>query len=111
MLTEDEWREIKRLRAEGLGVSAIARRLERSRGTVRKWLGSSEPPRYAPRPPRPGILAPYEDHLRARMRDVPKPTAVRLLEELRDMANTGGYTTVKRFLRGERGPRARRRGT
>lgn len=111
MLTEDEWREIKRLRTAALGISAIARRLGRSRTTVRKWLGSSEPPRYAPRPPRTSILAPYKDHLRARIGDVPEPTTVRLLGEIRGMGYTGGYTTVKRFLRGERGPRTRRRRT
>jgi transposase len=43
----EDWAEIRRLhRAEGMGIKAIARRLNLARNTVRDALRSDEPPRY-----------------------------------------------------------------
>jgi IS30 family transposase len=47
VINVDDWAEIRRLhRAEGMGIKAIARRLGRSRNTVRAALRSEVPPRY-----------------------------------------------------------------
>lgn len=43
----EDWAEIRRLhRAEGMAIRAIARRLGISKNTVKKALGSHEPPKY-----------------------------------------------------------------
>ena len=47
MIEVDDWAEIRRLhRAEGMGIKAIARRMGRSRNTVRAALRGDSPPRY-----------------------------------------------------------------
>ena len=47
----ENWAEIRRLhRGEGMPIKAIARRLGISRNTVKRALGSDEPPRYERHP-------------------------------------------------------------
>src|SRR5215471_19425879 len=88
------------LHRQGVSVSAIARRAGLDRKTVRKYLERGlEPPAYGPRPPRETKLAPFERYLRERVAAFPELTASRLLREIRDLGFTGGYTTVKDFLR------------
>lgn len=49
MYREAEWREVHRLRAEGMSKSRIARRLGMSRNTVYRLLSLHEPPTFAGR--------------------------------------------------------------
>ena len=54
------------LHRQGLGVSAIARRVGIDRKTVRKYIERGlEPPAYGPRKPRPRQLEPFEAYLRS----------------------------------------------
>ena len=88
------------LARQGLSVTAIARRTGLDRKTVRKYVARGlEPPAYAPRPPRPGLLQPFEAYLRERVERFPDLTGQRLWRELRDLGFTGGYTIVTDFLR------------
>lgn len=88
------------LARQGLSVTAIARRTGLDRKTVRKYIARGlEPPAYTPRPPRPGLLQPFEAYLRERVERFPELTGQRLWRELRDLGFTGGYTIVTDFLR------------
>jgi transposase len=78
------------LHRQGLGVSAIARRVGIDRKTVRK---------YGPRKPRPRRLEPFEAYLRQRVVAYPSLTGSRLLREIREQGYDGGYTAVTDFLR------------
>jgi transposase len=88
------------LARQGLSVTAIARRTGFDRKTVRRYIARGlEPPAYTPRPPRPGLLQPFDAYLRERVERFPDLTGRRLLRELRDLGFTGGYTIVTDLLR------------
>jgi transposase len=88
------------LHRQGLGVSAIARRVGIDRKTVRKYIERGlEPPSYGPRQPRARRREPFEAYLRQRIAAYPGLTASRLLREIREHGYTGGYTAVTDFLR------------
>ncbi len=85
---------------QGLSVSAIARQCGADRKTIRKYIARGlEAPAYAKRDRRPTVIDGYADYLRERVRAYPGLTAKRLLRELKDVGFTGGYTSVKVFLR------------
>ena len=91
---------ILELHRQGLTVSAIARRLDMDRKTVRRYIERGlEPPTYGPRPPQPRSTDPFLPYLRERLTAYPGLTAVRLWRELRDRGYGGGYTAVKRTVR------------
>jgi transposase len=88
------------LHRQGLGVTAIARRVGIDRKTVRKYIERGlEPPAYGPRQPRRRRLEPFEAYLRQRVVAYPGLTASRLLREIREHGYGGGYTAVTDFLR------------
>jgi len=77
------------LHQQGLGVSAIARRVGIDRKTVRKYIERGlEPPAYGPRTPRPRRLEPFEAYLRQRVVAYPSLTGSRLLREIASRAMT-----------------------
>jgi transposase len=78
-------------------IRAIARELDLSRNTVRKYLRAPGVPRYTPRPPRPSKLDAYRDHIRQRLA-AGVENAVVLLRELRGQGYTGSYTILKSYL-------------
>jgi transposase len=88
------------LHRQGLSVSAIARRLDLDRKTVRKYIARGlEPPSYGPRAPRPQKVDAYLPFLRDRLRAFPQLTATRLLREIRPLGFSGSYSTVKTAIR------------
>jgi transposase len=88
------------LHRQGLGVSAIARRVGIDRKTVRKYIERGlEPPAYGPRKPRPRRLEPFEAYLCQRVVAYPGLTGSRLLREIREQGYDGGYSAVTDFLR------------
>src|SRR5271156_6114820 len=87
------------LHRQGLGVSAIARRVGIDRKTVRKYIERGlEPPSYGPRQPRARRREPFEAYLRQRIAAYPGLTASRLLREIREH----GYTAVTEGFRWSR---------
>ena len=93
------------LHQQGYSVSAIARRLNLDRKTVRKYIARGvEPPIYGPRAPRPQIIDPYVEFLRDRLRAFPQLTAIRLLREIQPLGFTGCYGVVKDAVRELRPP-------
>jgi len=49
MITMYKWQQIKALRGKGMGIKSIAKRLNVSRNTVRKYLRGSGPPHFKAR--------------------------------------------------------------
>lgn len=99
MVTRDLWDEIRRLHeADGLSVSALARRFELDRKTVRRCLRDTAWQPYQRAVRRDTLLAPHEAFLRARAPEVGYSAQI-LFQELRARRGyTGGYDTVKRFI-------------
>jgi transposase len=56
MLQKKQWMQIHVLKAQGLSLREIARRLGVSRNTVTRYLASQDVPRYKQREPRPTKL-------------------------------------------------------
>jgi transposase len=109
MLRGGNVERIRELRESGLTVSEIARQTGCDRKTVRKYLDSTEVPRYGPRkpgdaPPREprwaklGAFHAYLDH---RM-DEGVWSATVLFRELKERGYDGGYTRVKDYVRPKR---------
>jgi transposase len=91
------------LHRQGFSITAIARRLDLDRKTVRKYIARGlEPPVYGPRAPRPQKIDPYVEFLRDRLRAFPQLTASRLLREIQPLGFSGTYSTVKEAVRGLR---------
>ncbi len=103
MINLGELMMILELHRQGLKVSAIARQVGIDRKTVRRYIARGlEPPAYGPRPPRPKGTDPFLPYLRERLAAYPGLSAVRLWRELRERGYGGGYTAVKRAVRGVR---------
>jgi len=103
VLTAGELFMILDLHRQGLSVSAIARRLDLDRKTVRKYIARGlEPPLYGPRSPRPQVVDPYLEFLRDRLRAYPQLTATRLWREIKPLGFSGSYSAVKEAIRGLR---------
>jgi transposase len=91
---------------EGLSKRAIARLLGIDRRTITRWVAAGEldrdldrPPFYRPRPPRPTKLDPYKGIIVQRLKDYPKLSAIRLLEEVQAAGYTGGYSQLRDYIR------------
>src|SRR4051794_27447540 len=94
---------ILELHRQGLKVSAIARQLGIDRKTVRRYIAPGlEPPTYGRRAPRQRSTDRFLPYVRERLAAFPGLTAVRLWRELRERGYAGGYTAVKRAVRGVR---------
>ena len=103
MVTLGELMMILELHRQGLTVSAIARQLGIDRKTVRRYIARGlEPPTYGPRPVPQRSTDRFLPYLGERLAAFPGLTAVRLWRELRERGYTGGYTAVKRAVRGIR---------
>jgi transposase len=100
---------IKELQAEGLGPSAIARRLGLDRKTVAKYLAQDDfsPPPPVVRPDKPSLLDPYKSVIQQWL-DGDRPvfhkqrhTAQRIYERLQAEypAFQGSYSTVQRYVK------------
>ncbi len=84
------------LHRQGLSVSAIARQVGVDRKTVRAYIAKGlEPPAYKKRPPKEGIVAPFEPYLRDRLTTYPGLTARRLFRELKERGFAGGWSVRK----------------
>ena len=104
MLKVAEVKEIYELKGAGLGVREIARELDISRNTVRRYLKSPEAMRPGPRPPRRSKLDAYMGHIDRRMSEG-LDNCVVLHREVCALGYTGSYSTVVQYVR----PRWRQR--
>jgi len=95
---------IRRLKAEGRSIRAIARELDCDRKTVRRVLKKKARPKA---PPRPSLLDPFRPLIRELVLHK-ELTTERVLRDIRAVGYPGGYTILKDYIRTFR-PRARRR--
>ncbi len=99
MLVAEEAVEIRVLRRQGRSIRAIARMLNVSRNTVRRYLRSQGLTRYG-REPRAGKLEPYKQYIVERVKAAAPewiPATV-LLRELRALGYGGGISILKEHL-------------
>ena len=102
MLKVEEWMDLKVLVAQGHSIRAIAEMTGLSRNTVRRALRQRAPesPQFSERESK---LDEFKSYVEKRYRECAL-SAVRLVEEIRAMGYAGGVDTVRRFVRGLRGP-------
>jgi transposase len=93
-----EWAQVQALRADGVSVREIARRLGVNRRTVARLAAASEPPRYR-RSPAGSQLDRFELVLRELVAEWPQVKAPRATEVLRGHGYDGSVDQVKRRLR------------
>ena len=99
MLVAEEAVEIRVLSRQGKSIREIARMLDVSRNTVRRYLRSEGLPRYQ-REARPSKLDPYKPYIDERVKAAAPdwiPATV-LLRELRALGYPGGYSILKDHL-------------
>jgi transposase len=95
---------------QGVGKTELARRFGVSRRTVYHWIETAQLDRdlddeavsYKPRPAVSRKLDPFKGVIEARLQIYPRLTAQRLFEEIRADGYAGGYTQLKRYVRGVR---------
>lgn len=96
MLIWEDWMEIKDLYRQGHSIRQICRLTGYSRNTVRKVLREGFPHQKA-RKKRASMLDEFKPYLRKRVLETGL-SAVRLLEELRQMGFLGSVDIVRRYL-------------
>lgn len=100
MLGVEQWAEIRRMKhVQGLSQREIHRRTGVHRDTIRRALGSREPPCYGPRPPRPSMLDPFVGTIEELLGEEPTLSGVRIREELELLGYRGGKTILDDLLR------------
>lgn len=100
MLTQEQAVEIRVMARRGESVRAIAKQLECSRNTVRRYLRNEGARRYGPREPRTCKLDEFKPYLRERVQQArPRwiPATV-LLREIRERGYAGGISQLKAWL-------------
>lgn len=100
MLTQEQAVEIRVMARRGESVRAIARQLDCSRNTVRRYLRDQAAQRYGPREPRGCKLDDYKSYLHERVgQAMPRwiPATV-LLREIQERGYTGGISQLKAWL-------------
>lgn len=101
MLQKEQWMQIHVLKAQGLSLREIARRLGVSRNTVARYLASQDVPRYKQREPRPTKLDPFQAYIVERMQAA-APEAIAapaLLRELRSLGYEGQLRSIQAFMK------------
>ena len=98
MVKGDQWHEIHSRFKLKETKKSIARSLGLDVRSVRKILRQSEPSPYRREELAATLLTPYEGHIRQRLPAVGW-CAQSIFEELQAMGYTGGYATVRRFVR------------
>ena len=93
MLKVAEVKEIYELRGAGHPIREIARELDISRNTVRRYLKSPEAMRPKARPSRGSKLDPYTGYIDRRMSEGLQNCVV-LYREICALGYAGGYSTV-----------------
>ena len=101
MLTKEIFVDIITLYRQGKSLRAIARELDISRNTVKKYINNSDAyPQYKPRLIINSKLAPYKDYIHQRI-NAAKPhwiPACVLFQEIKEQGYPGGITLVRDYV-------------
>lgn len=104
MITAEELMKIKILYKQGYSQRAIARELNISRNTVKRYLDSDTyEPKYKVRKPLESKLDPFKDYIKERIAKAHpvRLSGVVLFRELKELKYTGGITLVRDYIRNE----------
>ena len=96
MITMYKWQQIKALRGKGMGIKSIAKRLNVSKNTVRKYLRGSGPPHFKAREYE-KMLNKYEDDIKGMLEK--RYIGTRIYSELTGIGYGGSLSTVHRYIR------------
>ncbi len=91
-----KWQRVKSLRAKGVSIKKIARKLRLSKNTVRKYLRSSEPPHFKAREYE-KMLNKHEDDVKEMLEK--RYIGTRIYSELTGIGYGGSLSTVHRYIR------------
>jgi transposase len=95
----EQWAEVRRLhRVERLSIREISRRTGMHRRTIRRALGSDEPPRYV-RPPGPSKLDPFREWVCEQLQADPRIPSQRLREMAVELGYEGSKTIFDDYVR------------
>ena len=101
---------VQQMRAEGMRVSDIARRLGINRRRIDKWVRLKEFPERSRMQPRPGMVESFQDYLRQRW-EQGCHHGRELLAEIRQLGYVGCYSRLAEFLSPWRQPKAEAKAT
>lgn len=96
MISMYNWQQVKALRAKGASIKKISKKLKISKNTVRKYLRSSEPPRFKARQYE-KMLNGYEDKVKEMLEK--RYIGTRILSELSAIGYSGSLATLHRYIR------------
>lgn len=102
MLTKEGVMEIRILRRQGKSIRWIARELEISRNTVRKYLRDSSEPIYERQTKQPGKLDPFKDYIDERVRQASphRLPATVIFREIVEQGYAGSERLVRYYVSG-----------
>lgn len=92
-----KWQQVKTLKAQGVSIKGITKQLKLSKNTVRKYLRSSEPPRFKARHYE-RLLAQYEETVEGMLEK--HYIGTRIYNELLPLGYKGSLSSVHRYLQG-----------
>jgi transposase len=101
MVRGEEALEIRRLYAEGVSISELARRTGHDRKTIRRIVRAESPAERSARRRRESKLAPFREYVLQRM-ELGVLNAVRIHAELQELGYRGGLTVLREFMRPHR---------
>lgn len=90
-----KWQQVKALKGQGVSIKKIARRLKISKNTVRKYLRSSEPPRFKAREYE-KLLDSYEETVKEMLEK--QYIGTRIYNELLQRGYRGSLSSVHRYI-------------
>lgn len=98
MIELEEVMDIWTYHRQGLSIREISRKTGLHRQTVKKYIAHNDVPRYNKRKRNDSILAPYQQYIDAMLKeDAYKATW--LFERIKALGYTGGYDTLKIYVR------------
>ncbi len=98
MVTTEVFMDILALHRQGHSMRWIAKKLGIHRNTVKKYITQKKPPQYTKKKRRESILAPYHQLIRDWLADYDF-SATWIFDKLKGLGYTGGYDTVRCFVR------------
>lgn len=99
MITMEVFMDIFALRRQGMSMRSIARKLGIHRNTVKKYLEGSHPPVYCKHARKASILDSFKPAIDAYLKE-DDYQATWIFDRLKHMGYSGGYDTVKLYVRG-----------
>jgi transposase/putative ubiquitin-RnfH superfamily antitoxin RatB of RatAB toxin-antitoxin module len=93
------WHDVHDLLDKGVGLLEIARRLQLSLNTVKRYGRASKPERLKRVPKyRPTLVDPYRDYLRKRRAEEPSVPVTHLFAEIKELGYQGSHNLLVRYI-------------